>query len=268
MADDDKITLIIEGLPEDEGQVRLNAFMSQLQRFSGTVSKLDREANNGKHTTYFRIADLSYSSPIRVVLVPQPLPKQAYSGGAIIDSLARVTTALENGDDLSGLDADLLEDIRGLAQPVGKAIKSAALVFRGHSFALTEGVAHKLDAALATDETCAGAVEGMLEQINLHDSANVFHIYPEVGPRRVTCRFSTRLYDDAVSAVGRRVEVFGELHYRRGAKYPHHIAVGQIEAFPPDLELPDWDDLRGRAPDATGGMTSEAFVRELRDAWR
>jgi hypothetical protein len=31
--------------------------------------------------------------------------------------------------------------------------------------------------------------------------------------------------------------------------------------------LPDWEDLRGRAPDATGALSSEAFVRELRDAW-
>lgn len=32
--------------------------------------------------------------------------------------------------------------------------------------------------------------------------------------------------------------------------------------------LPDWEDLRGRAPDATGGLSSEAFVREIRDEWR
>lgn len=31
--------------------------------------------------------------------------------------------------------------------------------------------------------------------------------------------------------------------------------------------LPDWDDLRGRAPDATGGLSSEAFIRKIRDEW-
>lgn len=45
-------------------------------------------------------------------------------------------------------------------------------------------------------------------------------------------------------------------------------AVTRIEAYAPEHELPDWDDLRGRAPDATGDMSSEAFVRELRDGWR
>jgi hypothetical protein len=75
------------------------------------------------------------------------------------------------------------------------------------------------------------------------------------------------LLDDAIFAVGRRVEVAGTLKYRRGASFPHAIAVTGIDAFPPDSELPTWEDLQGRAPDATGTLSSEAFVRELRDAW-
>jgi hypothetical protein len=75
------------------------------------------------------------------------------------------------------------------------------------------------------------------------------------------------LLDDAIYAVGRRVEVTGTMKYRQGASFPHAIAVTAIDSFPPDDELPDWDDLRGRAPDATGALSSEAFVRELRNAW-
>jgi hypothetical protein len=268
MAEGDRITLVIEGLPEDDGQVRLGVFMSQLQNLSATITKLDREANDGKSATVFRIAELSYGSPIRVVLEPQPLPKQPYVGPAIMDSLERVTHALANDDDLSGVDADLLEDIRGLTRPVGRTVKSVALVFRGNVFDLTPTVTSNVERALAVDEACEGSIEGMLEQINLHDDANVFHIYPDVGPRKVTCRFPARLHDDAIAAVGRRVEIFGTLHFRVGASYPHQVAVTQIEAFPPDSELPDWDDLRGRAPDATGDLSSEAWVRELRDGWR
>lgn len=268
MADEDRITLIIEGLPEDEGQVRLAAFMGQLQSLNAAITKLDREVTDGKAATYYRIAELSYSSPVRVVLEPQPLPKRPYVGAAIIESLERITHALENGEtDLSGFDADLLKDFRSLTKPVGKRVKSAALLFGGHSFDLTERVSSKVDQALAVDEECEGSLEGMLEQINLHHGANVFYIYPEVGPKKVTCHFPARLYDEAVAAVGRRVEVFGNLHYRVGAGFPHQISVTDIEVFPQEADLPDWDDLRGRAPDATGDLSSEAFVRELRDGW-
>lgn len=268
MADDDRITLIVEGLPEDEGQVRLGAFMSQLQHLSATIAKLDRHVNAGKPATYYRIAEISYRSPIRVVLEPQALPRNPYMGRAIIESLARVTIAIEEAADLSGLDADLLEGIRDLAKPVGKGVANVTLVFNDHRFDLTPKVVERVDVALAVDEECEGAIEGMLEQINLHQGANVFHIYPDVGPRKVTCKFPAKLYDDAVSAVGRRVEVFGTLHYRSGATFPHEVAVTHIEAYPPEGDLPDWDDLRGRAPDATGELSSEAFVRELRDGWR
>lgn len=267
MADDDRITLIIEGLPEDDGQVRLGAFMNQLQKLNATITKLDREANEGKQATVYKIAELSYNSPVRVVLAPQALPKNPYVGHAIIESLVRVTNALENEDDLSGLDADLLEDIRGLAKPVGKSVANVTLLFNDHRFDLTSKVVSKIDTALAVDEECAGAIEGMLEQINLHDGANIFHVYPEIGPRKVTCNFPPKLLDDAVSAVGRKVEVYGVLHYRSGATFPHQVQVAQIEAFPPESELPDWEDVRGMAPDATGELSSEAFIRELRDGW-
>lgn len=268
MAEDDRITLIIEGLPEDDGQVRLGAFMSQLQNLSATITKLDREASDGKQTTYYRIAELSYKSPVRVVVEPQALPGRHYSGDAIVASLGRVTQALENGADLSGLDADLLEDIRGLAKPVGKTVANVTLLFKDRRFDLTPQVANKVDKALAVDEECGGTIEGMLEQINLHHGANVFYIYPEIGPRKVTSHFPARLYDDAISAVGKRVEVFGTLHYRSGATFPHQIEVTAIDAFPPESELPDWDDLRGRAPDITGDLSTEDFVRELRNGWR
>lgn len=267
MAADDRITLIIEGLPEDDGQVRLGTFMAQIQSLSATVSKLDREANEGKAATEYRITELSYSSPVKVVIEPRARPRQHYVGHAIVESLERVAHALENGGDLSGLDADLLEDIRALARPVGKTVKSTTLLFNDHVFDLTPKVTSKVETALAVDDECEGSIEGMLEQINIHEGANTFHIYPEVGPRKLTCHFPSRLFDDAVSAVGRRVEVSGTLRYRLGASYPHQIAVTAIEVVPPETDLPTWDDLRGRAPDATGALSSEAFVRELRSGW-
>ncbi|TCU75148.1 hypothetical protein EDE08_103368 [Bradyrhizobium sp. R2.2-H] len=241
--------------------------MSQLQHLSATIAKLDRDANEGKLATYYNIAELSYNSPARIVLEPQALPKQRYVGHAIIESLARVVTALEDDDEILGIDADLLEDFRGLARPIGKSVANVTLLFNDHRFDITEKIARKVDDALAVDEECEGAIEGKLEQINLHHGANVFYVYPDVGPRKLTCHFPSRLYDEAVSAVGKRVEVFGTLRYRAGADFPHQVAVAAIDAFPLEADLPDWDDVRGMAPDATGELSSEAFIRELRDGW-
>jgi hypothetical protein len=267
VAQDDRIELVIEGLPEDEGRVRLNAFMTQLQNLSAALNKLDKEANDGKSGSVFQIAALSYGSPVRVVLEAKPIRAKRATGHLVIQRLQRVADALASGKSLSGFDTELLEDIKGLAAPVGKTIKNTTLVFNGSTLDLTPRIAQQVDAALAVEDECEGSLEGSLEQINIHQGANTFHIYPEIGPSRVTCHFPPRLFDDAVAAVGRRVEVYGTLRYRAKAPFPHQIAVSGIEAIPSGRDLVDWEDLRGRAPDATGALSSEAFVRGLRDAW-
>ncbi|MBN9532855.1 MAG: hypothetical protein J0H10_05800 [Alphaproteobacteria bacterium] len=265
--DGNKITLVIEGLPEDAGRVRFNTFMTQLQRLNATLIKLDREAHDGKSAAYFEIAGLSYASPVRVTVEAKPLKQDVSVGPVIVSGLRNLTAAIKSGADLSAIDADLLEDIQGLAKQVGSAVKSVSLIFDDDTFDLTEKVAANVNIALAVEDECEGVFDGMLEQINLHHGANTFHIYPQIGPRKITCNFPPRLYDDAVAAVGRRVEISGLLRYRAGAKFPHQIVVSGIDVFPPDSELADWDDLRGRAPGLTGDLTSEAFVRELRDGW-
>jgi hypothetical protein len=267
MASDDRVELVIEGLPEDDGRVRLNAFMSQLQSLGAILSLLDRESNEGRAGSMFQIAALSYSSPVLVALEPKQLSAQPYTGGAVVARLRRLAHALTAEESLTGFDADLLESVRALGRLVGRAVKSTTLIFTGIALDLTPQIAARVDAALAISDECEGSVEGMLEQINVHRGANTFHIYPDVGARKVTCHFPSRLYEDAISAVGRRVEVFGTLSYRADAPFPHQVAVSGIEVFPPESALPDWEDLRGRAPDAAGALSSEAFVRELRDAW-
>src|SRR5690606_37586990 len=112
------ITLVIEGLPEDDGQVRLAAFLSELQSLNATINRLDRDANAGKAASYFRIAELSYNSPVRVTLDPTPLPGKPATGLIVVESLSRIAAAFDSGSDLYESDAELLEDIRSLARPV------------------------------------------------------------------------------------------------------------------------------------------------------
>jgi hypothetical protein len=203
---------------------------------------------------------------MRVVVAPAPGSEQV--AALILKKFETVAEAVTAGANLDSFDAELLDDIKGLAKPVGTHLKYATLLINDSQFELTDDVIKRVDIALEVDEECIGSIEGQLEQINIHGGANTFHVYPDVGPRRVSCHFPNALLDDAIFAVGRRVEVSGLLKYRRGASFAHAINVTGIDAFPPDDELPTWEDIRGRAPDATGELSSEAFVRELRNGWR
>ncbi|MCX7384161.1 MAG: hypothetical protein NT133_22695, partial [Alphaproteobacteria bacterium] len=179
-----------------------------------------------------------------------------------------IVSVFENDGDLLSIESDVLEDFRNMARPVGRSIKAAALFFSGQRLELTREIFDRVDRALAVADECEGAMQGMLEQINIHGGANLFHIFPEIGPSKIACSFPSRLYDDAVSSVGRMVEVQGTLKFRARASFPHQISVSCIETFPPEDALPSWDDIRGRAPDCTDGMSSEEYVRSLRNAWR
>ena len=265
MTKDGRITLVLEGLPEEEGRIRLNTFVAELQNLSTAITKLSRETADGKKAAVFDVEELSYNSPLRVVLAPKP--SDAVIAGLVLERFERVAEAVTSEASLDAFDSELLEDMRALAKPVGHGVKYATLYVNDKQFELTEEVTRRVDRALAVDDECEGFIEGMLEQINIHHGANTFHIYPDVGPKKVTCHFPSALLDDAVAAVGRRVEIYGTLKYRRGAAFPYFIAVSGIDPFPPEDELPDWKDLRGRAPDITGALSSEAFVRAMRDAW-
>lgn len=48
---------------------------------------------------------------------------------------------------------------------------------------------------------------------------------------------------------------------------PFEIIVDDIEIFSADSDLPDFDDLRGKAPNIMSGKTSEEFIAELRNDW-
>ena len=265
--DDGRIELVIEGLPEKDGKVSLGTLMSGIQSLNAILSRLDRDANDGKSGSTFEVVALSYASPYRIAVRPTPLPNSRLTGPLVLAALSDVSAALESSDRLDAYDTDVLEPIRALAKPVGKSVKNVTLLFNGTAVDMTPRIVSRIDQALAIEDECEGYIEGMLEQINLHGGANTFHIYPDVGPKKVACHFPAALSDDAVASVGKRVGVFGTLKYRFGASFPHEISVSSVEPYPPDADLPTWEDLRGRAPDATGPLSSEAFVRELRDAW-
>lgn len=267
MSDSDRIEIVIEGLPQNAGRVRLSTFMAQLQSLNAAISRIDREFNSGKPGSVFEIVAMSYNSPYRVALQTTPSDTNGHIAHQIFEGFKAVTAAIISGDNLDEFDAELLADIKSLAKPVGKTVKQTTVFLNGDAVEFGPEICSRVDIALATGDECEGALDGMLEQINLHQGANTFHIYPDIGAKKVTCHFPSALYDDAVFALGRRVQVFGLLRYRVGAPFPHQITVSSIDVFPNQDELPSWDDLRGRAPDATGALSSEAFIRELRDAW-
>lgn len=263
-----RIVLTVEGMPRDNGQVRLDAFVDELTRLHAALARLDKTISKGKRNCHFAIVGLSYASPTTTEIEVRVNPRSIDNRIQIYNQFSGLIDAVERDEIPFNVDYALLEDIKGLASPVGVKFNTASLKINSKTYSLTEHLAKRIDAYLAEQEECFSTVEGMLEKINVHDEANNFTVYPDIGPSRISCHFVPDLIDVAVSAIRRRVAISGIAKFRKQSPYPHHIDVNHIEIFSPEDELPFFDDLRGIAPDATGSLSSEEFIRELRNGWQ
>lgn len=263
-----KIMLVVEGMDRDDGHVRFEVFVEQLQKLQSALSKSDKLVSGGKRSSHFTVVGLSHASPATVILEAHSNPESRDMRHEALSRFTGLIDAVERNEIPRDVDYSLLEDIRALASPVGTSIKVVTLKINGGSFDLTRTIANRIDSHLAEQEECFTTVEGMLEKANVHDDANVFTIYPDVGAPKISCHLRQEIVEKAISALRRRVAVSGLAQYRKYSPYPHRIAVEQIDIFGPEEELPTFDHLKGIAPDSTGSLSSEDYVREMRDAWQ
>lgn len=117
-----------------------------------------------------------------------------------------------------------------------------------------------LDVAVWED---LGSVEGSLEMVSVH-SGYTCNVYERHTGRRVPCYFRREHIDKVTGLLGRQTVVFGLVRYnRRGDTLS--VTMDDIAPVPGDDDLPSIRDMIGLAPDITGGLTTEEFIRRLRD---
>ncbi|MDM8561129.1 hypothetical protein [Candidatus Parabeggiatoa sp. HSG14] len=126
---------------------------------------------------------------------------------------------------------------------------------------------NKMPASEPNDEVIESAMNGTLELLNINKNNNLFNLYPVIGCQKVICDFPTTLLQKAITAMGHYVNVVGQYKYKPGHPYPYYVNVAEIEIYPDENELPCLFDLQGIAPNASNGLSSEDFVREIRDEW-
>jgi len=265
---ENRITLVLEGMPRDGGHVRFETFLYELRSLQSALTKLDAAAAEGQRNSHFAVVGLSHSSPARVELEARTERGRPDVRPFIFNRFQQVYESIERNEIPADIDYGLLDDLRKLATPIGATLMAVAIQFNGSTFGLNEKIAKRIELHLSDYDECPGSVEGMLEKINVHDDANVFTVYPDVGPSSVTCHFPNELLDKAIAAVKKKVAVSGVMRYRKTAPFPHHVDVAGIDIFQDAEQLATFQDLFGIAPNATGELSSEEFVKELRCGWK
>ncbi len=116
------------------------------------------------------------------------------------------------------------------------------------------------------DYSVEGTVDGMLAAMNVHGNRKQFVLYPVVGPTCVNCVFPDGMLDEVRPILGKYVIVSGIVKYKWRKKFPFEVRAARIDPVS-ESDQPYLPDIIGIAPDATGGESSEDFVKEKRSSW-
>jgi len=261
------VTIMFHGLPSEDGNVRLFDFVGRLNSFSAAISRADRLASNSHSSTfYFRIVDLKHTSPATITIEAYPKDPSIDFRTPSFEHVFSIMRQVNENRLQKPVDYDLLESIRQFVAPVGTSLASLKIISDGYDISVTKEFKARMDLEMAPENTHVGFLRGALEYINIHGGKKVFKIYPEIGPSKVTCYFPDELKESAIHAVGQFIEVHGIIHYKAVSTFPHQIDVKKLEVLPDEDELPSIFDLKGIAPNLTGGLSSEEFAQYLKNA--
>jgi hypothetical protein len=264
-----RITLQLEGSPTDEGHLRLGELIKQLELVRSALKQTERIVTKTEdRLLYYKVVDLSHSSPLTCVLEATPVKpeiKPQIATRTVTAFFRNIRQIGRRGRVPSNVDLPALEAYRDLGSLLEKNISGFKIINSNFSVEIDERFKSRVTEIIGPDELAEGSLTGMLEWLNIHNT-NVFHVYPVIGPKKVNCVFPQKLRETVISAIDRHVRVFGELRYKRRDNFPYAMNVSDIEILPTDDELPTLYDLRGIAPHATGDMNSVEFVRSIRDA--
>jgi hypothetical protein len=262
---DRTITIQLSGT-RDRDSLRLDDFLEELQTIRAALRETERLVSGKEPTLHLQITALKKSSPAVVTLEAvseahdeRALPEYA---NYVVRSFTANLRLITNRKKLPGkIDMVTLESYREMAAPVEKNRIEVQIKTGNNAVLINRNFKTILEEVMGEDEFAHGSISGKIEAINIHNR-NRFWLYPIIGPRRVVGKFKAKDRKRFTAAVDKYVTVYGRLRYKTWDKYPYAIKADDIEIHDESVSLLD---LRGIAPDATGNLTTQEYIDQLRD---
>ena len=205
------------------------------------------------------------SNPLTITVAPSLLGSEEDTSEKVIHAYLQGMREIENQPGIPPYFSEqTLKAARALVSLLGNGISK--LVFSSPNETSVSPTLHAAANIDAIIERGAGgayefiAIEGKLETVSTHNTDHFF-IWEILTNNRVQCRATPEQLEQAKNALRKRVQVYGRARYVRGK--PTNMEVESIRILRDTHELPQPRDL-GKV-DITGGMSSEDYVRGIRD---
>jgi hypothetical protein len=267
------ISLVLQGLESEKGFVRLDDLLSQLTALQEALELIDR-AVNGKSTVYYRVTKLSKRNPTKVVIEPilKPRLKKVMHGNRwghlpeqVHHSFFQTMTYIrkDNRPQLEKISEPVIDAIAKLFDGLGTEYASGSIANSRTKFNLDDSLKQTVEKLLTPEFHSFGSVEGQLLAVNVA-KGNRFYIYPEIGPRSISCHFPESMFAKAQACLRKNVRVYGTKYYRESTGWPSTIRdVTDLDLLEPNQPFPEFTP----SPRSFDGKAADEIVRESREEW-
>ena len=267
---DHSITFVLRSFDGEDRNLRFADFVGQCDALRKALIYTESIVTQGTARFDWQVVRITYSSPATITVESQ-LPRERSD---LRDQRSRVVQRfLDNWQTLTekkcvpeDLDRQTLEAYKTVSRYVRQGRLRATILNGEKPFIeVSADVEQLIEKTLGQQTTAMGSVKGTLEYLNIHAQSSDIRIYPKLGPDRIEGRIPVQMIPLAGKAIGREVRAKGKLTYRAREDFPRYIQVEELEVLPRDEDLPSIMDIKGIAPNITGGTSSEDFIRGLRD---
>jgi hypothetical protein len=257
---ENRISAKISGGREAAGAVEFDDFVQLCQAIEECLKCTEAAVTGAKPVLRYRIVKLRTGSAEIAIEPIAPLEGRDRRRQTV-GLFNKTITALQHGRRVdSRYGDDDLNCFRRLIIPLERG--AATLEVSGQ--VLTTEFATNIEKALGETFSSEGSITGIIEGLNVHNRFECT-IYEQVDAQRISCSFPKELVDIVLSAIRKRVTIFGLQSFRPDSAIPYQVRIESIEVLPPDEELPTLDDVRELGTWDTGGKSAVDFVRSLRD---
>ena len=268
--DNFRIKMQMSGSPPQEERVLLKNFTNQLKALQRTLEEVDHIfVGPKKKSLTYTVVDLGLNSPINVTIEGQLIdPEIDYRENVHSLFFSGLDDIVSRGSAPKEFNLRVLQSIKEFTSTIGRGFSRVKLFKNGSEIDIAEPLGASIDKILGGDKWESGAINGMLEALNIHDNRNACVIYPEIGAKKINGFFSSSDFQKILEAVGKNVTVFGQIAYKERENFPYEIKIEDIEVLPDEDQLPTLSSFIGVAPNATGDLSTQEFIRNIRNEWK
>jgi len=219
-------------------------FIKAVRAFLGLVDEITTGLCDPERMIEWTVQVYSGSNLIGVTALPGIPDKSVLKLVGILSSgiEAFETSAIEP-DHFSDQAVKYLRDLGSLTDGIEPNRTSVHIWGRKNVVEITRNSVKNYTRLYRDEIKDHGSIEGKLQTVSERGGFHVV-IYEPVWDKAVRCYLSDDLLEIALANFGKRVQVFGQIKYRKDGS-PISIQIEEISGFPDSDDIPDFRSVRG-----------------------